>query len=232
MAEHITTIGKPKVSTGRPELKVGQKWNFLLILAEAGRDRHGGRLVRCRCDCGNEKDAQAYHIRAGRIVSCGCYPRQMRRGKKLGYWRKSRKGAKTPEEAARRSLFTHYTSKARQFQRSFELTEQEFFALTLKPCCYCGSPPKRLFHRDKRAVTVCQCLFNGIDRIDSAKGYSRNNVVPCCWKCNTAKNSMSQADFASWIKAVHAHWALKVNQASDRLLPQLSNPAPALGDKT
>lgn len=213
MIEHIVTLGQLKTSKGKPELKVDQKWNFLTILAETGI-KGKGRLVHCRCDCGKEKDVLASQIRWGSVVSCGCYPRQMQKGRKLGFWRKSRKGAKTPEEAARRSLFTHYANKARQFRRSFELTEQEFFTLTLKPCYYCGSPPNRLFHRDKRAVTVCQCLFNGLDRVDSAKGYTRTNVVPCCWKCNTAKNSMTQAEFTVWVKSVFEHWAL--NQASGK----------------
>ena len=40
-----------------------------------------------------------------------------------------------------------------------------------KPCHYCGDT-----HRI------------GCDRIDNSKGHTKNNVVPCCIECNTARN--------------------------------------------
>lgn len=41
-----------------------------------------------------------------------------------------------------------------------------------KPCIYCGS--------DKRV---------GCDRIDNDKGHTKDNVVPCCYDCNCARNN-------------------------------------------
>ena len=41
-----------------------------------------------------------------------------------------------------------------------------------KPCHYCG---------DTKRV--------GCDRIDNNKGHSKDNVVPCCIECNTARNN-------------------------------------------
>ena len=48
---------------------------------------------------------------------------------------------------------------------------------------------------------VLKC--NGIDRIDSSKGYTVENSVPCCKYCNTAKNTMSVDEFLKWIGRVY-----------------------------
>lgn len=47
--------------------------------------------------------------------------------------------------------------------------------------------------------------INGIDRIDSEVGYTKENTVPCCKYCNTAKNTMSYNEFIEWIKRVYKH---------------------------
>lgn len=44
--------------------------------------------------------------------------------------------------------------------------------ILLKPCIYCGDT-----HRI------------GCDRIDNTLGHTKNNVVPCCIECNTARNN-------------------------------------------
>ena len=41
-----------------------------------------------------------------------------------------------------------------------------------KPCIYCG---------DTNRV--------GCDRIDNSKGHTKDNVVPCCYDCNCARNN-------------------------------------------
>jgi len=58
---------------------------------------------------------------------------------------------------------------------SWLLTLEEFSGLQGLPCHYCGLP-----------YTVVQGA--GLDRVDSDRGYERDNVVPCCWECNQAKH--------------------------------------------
>jgi hypothetical protein len=41
------------------------------ILSEAGRNRHGQKLVRAECDCGNVFTAREDSIKSGRTKSCG-----------------------------------------------------------------------------------------------------------------------------------------------------------------
>ncbi len=58
------------------------------------------------------------------------------------------------------------------------------------PCSYCG----------EAIETV------GLDRVDNARGYTRDNVVACCRRCNIWKLAMSQDSFlerARRIAALH-----------------------------
>jgi hypothetical protein len=45
-------------------------------------------------------------------------------------------------------------------------------------------------------------LFNGIDRLDNAEGYTKENCVPCCAEVNFAKGTMNQKDFINLCKEV------------------------------
>jgi hypothetical protein len=48
-------------------------------------------------------------------------------------------------------------------------------------------------------------IYNGLDRVDSMKGHTPDNVVPCCYRCNCAKNNMSFNDFISHIEKMYEH---------------------------
>jgi hypothetical protein len=48
-------------------------------------------------------------------------------------------------------------------------------------------------------------VANGIDRVDNTKGYSVDNCVPCCRRCNVAKADMTPDQFLGWASLV-AHF--------------------------
>jgi len=49
----------------------GQKFGKLTVLAPA--ENIGKRTAwLCRCDCGQKKVVKTYHLRSGRVTSCGC----------------------------------------------------------------------------------------------------------------------------------------------------------------
>lgn len=52
---------------------VDQKFGRLTVLERAGRNSHGERTWRCKCDCGNECVVPSYALVKGRTRSCGCY---------------------------------------------------------------------------------------------------------------------------------------------------------------
>lgn len=74
--------------------------------------------------------------------------------------------------------------------------------VTESTCAYCGCPPN-LPIRDKNGKVVGYNLT--VDRIDSSDGYTRENTIGCCDKCNRAKNDMSPEDFRHHVKAMYLH---------------------------
>lgn len=51
---------------------LGQVFGRLLVIQEAGTDKHGASLWLCRCTCGKEKVVQRGALKSGRVKSCGC----------------------------------------------------------------------------------------------------------------------------------------------------------------
>lgn len=87
--------------------------------------------------------------------------------------------------ASMRRLFKKYLYDCRRRNFFWGLTLEQFASITRADCVYCGSPPAR----KSRAY-----LFNGIDRMNTKMGYSSDNVVPSCYKCNMIKGSILSFD--------------------------------------
>lgn len=49
-------------------------------------------------------------------------------------------------------------------------------------------------------------MINGIDRVDNTKGYSIDNCVAACRRCNVAKADMTPDQFREWVLRVAAHF--------------------------
>lgn len=191
-----------KSCTGKPMVIPGQVWTYFTVLHENGRNKFGARLVMCRCRCGKYKSVISSQLRAGRVVSCGCYTRHIMKGRHLSFFRKSKH--KTMEMSARSMLYIDYKSKSKKIGRQFQLTLDEFANITKKPCRYCGVEPRRTVKR-KKSPNPIECLANGIDRLDNSVGYTTDNSVPCCETCNRAKLAMTEGEFVSWIKQAYLH---------------------------
>lgn len=83
---------------------------------------------------------------------------------------------------------------------AFNISRAQFFRIAQQDCHWCGSPPSnKLKHSVK---------YSGIDRVDNNKPYTMNNVVPCCKRCNVAKNDMTVGQFKKHIKRIHKHLGL------------------------
>ena len=74
--------------------------------------------------------------------------------------------------------------------------------MTQENCFYCGNKPNQTI---KAKGHNGDFVYNGIDRIDSSKGYVKGNVVPCCGRCNEAKMAISHKEFLSWVEQVYSH---------------------------
>lgn len=74
-----------------------------------------------------------------------------------------------------------YKRGAKEREIAWNLSDVEANVIIHQICHYCGEEPSE--------------ELNGIDRKDSNKGYSLDNVVPCCTKCNYMKNDRSESEF-------------------------------------
>ncbi len=114
-----------------------------------------------------------HNLRRGATSSCGC-----------------RRGDKARERLSKRpyeSLYNTFYAKSRVTAgKEVSLTYAEFleFVKTTK-CHYCG---------DKVFWTKFNLSINGssynLDRKDNTKGYSKENCVVCCKRCNKGKSDI------------------------------------------
>jgi hypothetical protein len=140
-------------------------------------------------------------------MSCGCYNKERL---KLGNNRKH-----DPRTATARYVWqTGY--KDCDFETFLELSQQ--------PCHYCGRLPHKTYSiasskKGKCSVAMLQdgnFIYNGLDRVDNSKGHSPDNVVPCCYRCNTAKHTMTQEEFLELVTLIHKtdRSSFNVNEAA------------------
>jgi len=123
-----------------------------------------------------------------------------KRGNK--YWRISGKPRLEYGGSQCNKIINEYKRHAKERGVPFYLSREEFKGLTQKTCFYCGAPPSNIA-TDKRGKNYGEFIYGGIDRLDNNKGYELSNCVPCCRRCNRAKDTMSFGEFLSWISTVY-----------------------------
>jgi len=111
---------------------------------------------------------------------------------------KNRKGGGKPT-TSNEKVFRQYKSSAASRKLEFNLPFNEFEKLIGSNCSYCGKSPKLSIEKKLNVP------YNGIDRVDSSKGYTLDNCVTCCKFCNLAKNNLSRNDFLNNIYRIYKH---------------------------
>lgn len=173
----------------------GNRFGHLVVSSKNKRIRGGGKsrlsyvVWLCKCDCGKDAWVKTFDLRRRTHPSCGCYSGTLIRNKKL----------LKPGRAAMRALYCEYVGAARRKNRQFHLTIEEFARLTRQNCHYCDVVP---FAVRKSQSDSGDYVFNGIDRLDNAKGYTPTNCVACCWVCNNKKSNDNYEQFVDWINQV------------------------------
>lgn len=102
-----------------------------------------------------------------------------------------------------RNILSRYKSQAKVRKLEWDLSIDLARELMKSDCAYCGQPPVQLDKTNRKYNGLFP--YNGIDRVDNSKGYTEENCVPCCRKCNIAKNNYSVEEFLMWIKRVYEY---------------------------
>lgn len=163
--------------------KIG-KLTVLYIIHEKAGD---GIKWMCQCDCGNKKAIDQCCLIRKSTKSCGCL-----------------RFKQTVELVNFKKIFIYYKCGAKKRNLQFELSFLDCINLFKSNCCYCGIEPFNEYkkHSDIFNQRIEKCLYNGIDRQDNSKGYTKDNCVACCKFCNFAKGTHSLDEFLWWIKEI------------------------------
>ena len=185
--------------------RTNDRYGRLLVLSHAGKDHRNKHLWLCRCDCGNEKTVVSDNLSSGKSKSCGCLKAEFlsKSGNQFGLY-------ENRELAILKVQYSHLKRRSLKKSKTCIVMEfDDFYKMSLLPCFYCGfENSKKLGDRtygksSGKLLSDTTVSCNGIDRLDSALGYTLENCVPCCKYCNTAKNTMLVGDFLSWVSRVY-----------------------------
>lgn len=170
---------------------LGKTFGRLLVYKRAP-NLFGRAAWWCKCECGKCLKVAGKDLRSGHTRSCGCLQKE-----KAGF------GRRKPGVAARQ-LFAKTAGRAKKYSRSFELDFTYFVRLCALPCFYCG---RDFFSTNRHRYE--EFPYNGLDRVDNAKGYTMDNVVPCCKLCNTMKLDLSIDIFLEQVERIYATHLLR-----------------------
>lgn len=184
--------------------RTGDKHGRLTVISHSGKDHRNKHLWLCLCECGNEKVVVSDNLSSGKSNSCGCLKSEFlaRKGNQYGLY-------EDREVALLKVQYSHLKRRNKLKSFSDVISFDEFCKISKSPCKYCGLEYSKEIEdrlneskKQKRLSDhVLKC--NGIDRVDSSKGYTVENSVSCCKYCNTAKNTMTESEFYTWIKRVY-----------------------------
>lgn len=178
--------------------KPGQKINRLTTISYSN-----GKWI-CLCECGNHIEVLTKNLKSN-TKSCGCLKSEIsfKNSHKLISGRRKYE----PQIASARRIWKSYCYKDKLCNITFE----QFLLISQQNCFYCGMKPNTKYNyfntissnSSQKAKTEGLFIYNGLDRIDSSKSHTSDNVVACCYNCNRAKNNRSVTDFLSWVVSLN-----------------------------
>ena len=175
----------------------GKTFGELTAIYREGTNKWGLALWRCMCSCGNTRVFSSSNLRIGKALTCGC--RQGESGRRRAVQLEKLHKSNVKPDAPLRYVLSQYKSSAKKKRREFSLSFEAFKQVIQCRCFWCGCSPDKTRTSDGGHTL----RYNGIDRMDSSKGYTDDNCVPCCTRCNVAKNDMTKQEFEAWVEKVH-----------------------------
>ena len=176
-----TSYIKPKKY---PTIIIGTKFDTLTVL-DYDKTKNKYKYT-CKCDCGKIMKLRGNELHRGRRCT------HIQTGERP--WQR------LPNNIGQKNMIykcCRLGAKSRNY--NFELTKEEFYILLEQNCYYCGAKPQN----QSNVYVSGNLKYSGIDRKDNTLGYTSINSVPCCKRCNVAKNDMTMQEFHEWIRRVY-----------------------------
>jgi hypothetical protein len=192
------SCGCQRDATPRSNLRCGDRFERLVLVSYCK-----GKWT-ARCDCGNQISRPTNQITSGNIKSCGCLnidQNYKKIDKMMAVRRKY-----DPVTASARRVWKRYLYHDKECNLSFP----EWLSLSQGNCHYCGIGPSTHFNYFKvkssrgsqTASKNGEFVYNGLDRLDSGRAHTIDNVVTCCSLCNRNKSDLSVEDFLAKINTL------------------------------
>lgn len=168
-----------------------KRFGKLIVISDTGRRKSKRPIWLCACDCGSTIEVLGKYLTNGDTKSCGCIS----------------KGNAHNRDAIGEITKSYWTPIEKQAIRRgipFEITREEAWDLFLiqnRKCAITGVELKFSNNiRDQRGTHT-----TSLDRIDSSKGYTIDNIQWVHKKINIMKNAMRTNEFVDWCKLVVSH---------------------------
>jgi hypothetical protein len=174
----------------------------------------------CKCECGTERDVDAYNLMNGLTKSCGCLQKEnasidltkrvydndgnlvqklcpcCKQFVDVSLFSKNKNRPDGFNEYCNSCL--KYDAKKRyDHYKSGAKGRDLCFELTLDEFKNITSQP--CMYCGEFSVYINNNGISGVDRIDSTQGYTINNVIPCCEMCNRMK---LHYDIHDWLNKI------------------------------
>jgi len=160
----------------------GKKFNKLTVEEFVGFHESGQALWKCKCECGKYKICKGTSLNKKKIQSCGCL-------------RKTRSYEEIPCH-----VFSNIIMHAKHRKIICEVSPKETWEIFLKQNRKCAISGVELkFGNKYKGIETTASL----DRIDSSRGYTLDNVQWVHKRINSMKSDDKQDDFLNWIKIIY-----------------------------
>lgn len=169
---------------------IGISFGKLTVISESEKRRlnsTGEKYWKCKCFCGNVCLVATTDLKRKNkkgTESCGCLI-----------------GKSSFEESRLKRIFSRYKTQSKRRKKEFHLDIEDVKNLINNPCFYCGTRKANKIELPKRVgKEPIYAEYMGIDRKNSSMNYTKENCVPCCYKCNTMKNRMTFSEYLKKLK--------------------------------
>lgn len=157
------------------------------------------------CSCG------AYLILPGNKVKDGSY----KRCKDCSFRLRSQRHTPVPQI---NQVFNRLVVlRAKKAGIPLEITVDDFEKIASQICFYCKRTPKEVNQfKIRKHINTTPIFLNGIDRVDNTKGYTLDNSISCCTRCNYAKHTQTQEEFFEMIISIYNNLKLEERNKNER----------------
>jgi len=181
----------------------GQRFGRLVVLGPGRLAKKGKttqRLWLCQCDCGNTTHSIAWLMKNGVKLSCGCLKADSSRSR-----RRESHPTWTGYNDISGAFWCRVKTGARIRKIEFDITIEEAWQLYLEQHQLCALSGQPIFFAKSTDELKAGLNTASLDRIDSNKGYVKDNIQWVHVDVNYMKQWFDQNKFIEWCEHIARH---------------------------